>query len=143
MRWRLLPALLLVPLTACGGSDPSTVADPPTSSTPSASATADGTAPTSVASAVAGDTAQQTLSFTVAKKKVTGNTGRVKVKLGSRVRITVLADVADEIHVHVYDLKQNISANSPGSIEFVADKSGVIEVELENAKLTLTRLVVQ
>jgi hypothetical protein len=66
----------------------------------------------------------------------------VKVRLGARLRITVTADVADEIHVHVYDLKQEISANSPGSVEFVADKSGVIPVELERAKLTLTRLVV-
>jgi len=91
---------------------------------------------------VASDSAQVNLALTVAKGKVTGHTGRVKVPLGSRVRITVTSDVADEIHVHLYDLKQELSANQPGSIEFTADKPGVIEVELEKAKLPLTRLAI-
>ena len=93
-----------------------------------------------VASSVPSDNAQQTVSLTVSGGKVTGQTGRVKVALGTRLRITVTSDVADELHVHVYDLKQEISANASGSIEFVADKPGVIEVELERAKLTLTHL---
>jgi hypothetical protein len=141
---RLLAALLVLPwLAGCGTSDPSTVAEPPATSAASSPATAAGAAPTAVASAVASDTAQQTISFTVAKKKVTGDTGRVKVKLGTRIRITVLCDTAEEIHVHLYDLMQEISANSPGSIEFVADRSGVIEVELERGKILLTHLQVQ
>jgi hypothetical protein len=140
---RVLAALLVVPwLASCGTSDPSTVAAPPATSAASSAATA-GAAPTAVASAVASDTAQQTISFTVANKKVTGDTGRVKVKLGTRIRITVLCDTAEEIHVHLYDLMQEISANSPGSIEFVADRSGVIEVELERGKILLTHLQVQ
>jgi hypothetical protein len=141
---RLLPALVILPLlAACAGSDPSTVAEPPASSPPASGGSPGDTGPTAVASAVASDTAQQTISFTVARKKVTGDTGRVKVKLGTRLRITVLSDVAEEIHVHVYDLMQEISAGSPGSIEFVADKPGIIEVELEREHLPLTHLAVQ
>lgn len=98
--------------------------------------------PTRVASAVPSDTAQQTIALTVAGGAVTGRTGPVTVGLGTRLRITVTADVADEIHVHVYDLRQPISADSPASIEFVADKAGQIDVELEKAGLALTRLVV-
>lgn len=71
---------------------------------------------------------------------MTGQTGRVKVALGTRLRITVTSDVADELHVHGYDLTQELSAGQSGSLEFVADKPGVIEVELERAKLPLTRL---
>lgn len=140
----LLPALalgLLPILAACGTSDPSTVSEPPGGSPP-ASAAASG-APTAMASGVPSDSAQQTLSFTVAGGKVSGDTGRVKVALGTKLRITVLSDVADELHVHVYDLKQELSAGSPGYVEFVADTSGVIEVELEHQKLTLTHLEVQ
>jgi hypothetical protein len=141
---RLLVSLLLLPwLAACGTSDPSTVAEPPASTAASTPASAAGSAPTAVASAVASGTAQQTISFTVVNKKVTGDTGRVKVKLGTRLRITVLSDTAEEIHVHAYDLMQEIGANSPGSIEFVADKPGVIEVELEREKILLTHLQVQ
>ena len=122
-------------LTACGGSS-----TPTASAVPSPVLASD--QPTTVASAVASDSAQQTIALTVAGGKVTGQTGRVKVSLGTRLRITVTADVADEVHVHVYDLKQNVSPASPTSIEFIADKPGQIEVELEKAKLTLTRLLV-
>ena len=136
---RIVPVLLaLTALTAaCGGSsgDQSVAAPPPPS--PSVAPT-----PTAVASGVASDSAQVTLALTVAGGKVTGDTGRVKVPLNSRVRITVTSDVADEIHVHLYDLSQEVSANAPGSIEFVADKPGVVEVELERAKLPLTRLAI-
>jgi hypothetical protein len=140
-RLRVLPAALLLPLVAaCGGSDPSTVAAPPS---PSASVAAPSDQPTSVASGVASDTAQQIVSLTVSHGKVTGDTGRVHVKLGTRIRITVLSDVADEIHVHLYDLTQEMSAGTPASIEFVADRAGVITVELEHSKLPLTHLQVQ
>ena len=134
---RIVPVLVaLAAVTAgCGGSS----GTPAASSVPSPSLAPSATA---VASGVASDAAQQTLSLTVAKGKVTGDTGRVKVALGTRVRITVTSDVADEIHVHLYDLTQEISANQPGSIEFVADKPGIIEVELEHAKLPLTHLAI-
>ena len=132
---RLAPVLLLLtPLAAaCGGSSAPAASSPVPSPSLASSA-----AP--VASSVPSDNAQQTVSLTVSGGKVTGQTGRVKVALGTRLRITVTSDVADELHVHVYDLKQEISANASGSIEFVADKPGVIEVELERAKLTLTHL---
>ena len=69
-------------------------------------------------------------------------TGRVAVKLGSRLRLTVTADVTDEIHVHVYDLKKAVAPGAPTSIEFVADKPGQMEVELHDTALTLVRLIV-
>jgi hypothetical protein len=132
----LVLATAAATLSGCAGSS----AAPAASEIPSPVPASD--QPTTVASAVASDTAQQTIALTVAAGKVTGQTGRVKVPLGTRLRITVTSDVADEVHVHVYDLKQDISPGSPTSIEFVADKPGQIEVELEKAKLTLTRLLV-
>jgi hypothetical protein len=134
----LVPLVLAgLALTGCAGSSSA-----PTASSPVPTPVLASDQPTQVASAVASDTAQQTIALTVSGGKVTGQTGRVKVALGTRLRITVTADVADEVHVHVYDLKQEISANAPASIEFVANKPGQIEVELEKAKLTLTRLLI-
>ena len=135
---RILPVLIALTAMAsgCGGSSDGSAAAsaiPSPSVAPSA---------TTVASGVASDAAQQTLSLTVAGGRVTGDTGRVKVALGTRLRITVTSDVADEIHVHLYDLTQEISANEAGSIEFVADKPGVVEVELEHSKLPLTHLAI-
>jgi hypothetical protein len=121
--------------TACGGSSAPAASSPLPSPSLASSA-----AP--VASSVPSDNAQQTISLTVSGGKVTGQTGRVKVALGTRLRITVTSDVADEILVHVYDLKQEVSANASASIEFVADKPGVVDVELERSKLTLTRLAI-
>jgi hypothetical protein len=134
---RHVPALLLLTslAAACGGSS-----EPAASSPLPSPSLASSAAP--VASSVPSDNAQQTISLTVSGGKVTGDTGRVKVALGTRVRITVTSDVADEIHVHVYDLKQEVSANASASIEFVADKPGVVDVELERSKLTLTRLAI-
>jgi len=143
---RRVPALLVLALIVACGNDPSTVSTPPvtpTSQPPGAGATqsaAPTAAPTAVASGVASDAAQQTINVTVAGGKVSGPPGRVMVAKGTRLRITVTSDVADEVHVHVYDLRQAVSANASASVEFVADKPGVIEVELETAKLVLARL---
>ena len=133
----VLPGLLLAALavSGCGGDDSSIAASPVPTPTVVES-------PAAVASAVASDTAQKTISVTVAAGRVTGDTGRVDVPLGTRVRITVTSDVADEIHVHLYDLTQQVSVGQAASIEFVADKPGVVQVELEKAKLPLTRLAI-
>ncbi len=132
--------LLGLALTACGSSDPSTVALPPS---PTASAPGSPSAqPTSVASSVASDTVDQAISVVFAEGAVAGGVKRVKVALGSKVRLTVTSDKADEVHVHLYDLKQDVGVNQPTSIEFVANKPGVLEVELEKIGKTLVTLQV-
>jgi hypothetical protein len=153
----LLPLLLAGTLTACGGNDENSGADlvsePATSSAPSAAASplasplaSPSVAPIepSSAPAVPDDSqAAQEVQVTVAGGKVSGDTGRVKVKLGSRVRLTVLSDAADEIHVHGYDLTQDVTASQPAQVEFVADQPGIYTVELHDSRLELTRLQVQ
>jgi heme/copper-type cytochrome/quinol oxidase subunit 2 len=74
--------------------------------------------------------------------KVIPPTHRVNVPIGHRVRLRVDSDVADEVHVHGYDLKQNVAPGSPATVEFVADQPGLFEVELEAAKLQLVQLEV-
>ncbi|MEO6205178.1 MAG: hypothetical protein ABIO67_07345, partial [Mycobacteriales bacterium] len=114
-------AAVLLTLAACGSSSSTVAVDLPTRA-PSASTVS--AAPTAVASGVPTKTADQTISVTVAGGKVTGPAERVAVKLGSRLRIIVTADVTDEVHVHVYDLTEIVAPESPASIEFVADKPG-------------------
>jgi heme/copper-type cytochrome/quinol oxidase subunit 2 len=58
------------------------------------------------------------------------------------VTVRVTSDVADEIHVHGYDLKQDVEAGSTAEISFTADIPGVFEVELENAGFKLADLEV-
>jgi hypothetical protein len=66
----------------------------------------------------------------------------VNAKIGQRVLIQVASDVADEVHLHGYDLKVEVASGSSAEIEFVADIPGVFEVELEEAGLLLFELAV-
>ncbi len=67
----------------------------------------------------------------------------VRIERGERVRLVVSADVADEVHVHGYDLTGDVAPGSPAVIAFRADAPGVFEVELEAAGLLLVQLQVQ
>ena len=64
--------------------------------------------------------------------------------MGQQVRIRVQADRAEEVHVHGYDLSEDVAPGKPAVIEFTADAAGgVLEVQLEQAKLPLFELQVQ
>jgi heme/copper-type cytochrome/quinol oxidase subunit 2 len=68
--------------------------------------------------------------------------GEVEVTQGERVRLVVEADVADEVHVHGYDLTADVTPQEAAVIVFRADAPGVYEVELESAGLLLLELSV-
>jgi heme/copper-type cytochrome/quinol oxidase subunit 2 len=65
-----------------------------------------------------------------------------EVQQGQRVRITVDADVADEVHLHGYDLMADVEPGRPAELAFEATATGVFEVELEDAGLLLFQLKV-
>jgi heme/copper-type cytochrome/quinol oxidase subunit 2 len=150
---RVLPALALTAaltaplagLSACGSSAPSSGAASAAPSTASSSVpTASPEQTTSAGSPAAPQAgAAQVIALTVTGGKVSGATGRVRVELGSTVRLQVTADVTEEVHVHGYDLMKDTVPGQPVTIEFTADVPGVFEVELEESKLPLTRLQVQ
>lgn len=75
--------------------------------------------------------------------KVSPKTHRVKVALGSAVRILVSSDVDDEVHVHGYEIEREVAAGRSATIEFTADQSGVFEVETHESALLLLQLQVQ
>jgi len=68
---------------------------------------------------------------------------RVKVVLGQRVRIVVESDVADEIHVHGYELEAEVTPTEPAVVEFVVDEPGLFEVETHESGTLLFQLQVQ
>ncbi|MGH3938186.1 MAG: hypothetical protein ACRDTG_06060 [Pseudonocardiaceae bacterium] len=99
------------------------------SSTPEASPTPAG--PTS-----------RTITVIVSGGQITGEAGRVEVALGTPVTVSVTSDVADEIHVHGYDLTADVPAGGTNSVSFTTTIPGVFEVELEGAGLQLFELQV-
>ncbi len=134
-------ALMLVAtlvLTGCGTDEPSAAAPPP-SDAPAPSAVPTAVTPTEPEPEVEPDDAQ-VIAITVVGGEVSGDTGRVEVAMGARVRLTVTADTADEIHVHGFELFEDVSPGQASQLEFVADRPGVFEVELHDSRQVLTRL---
>ncbi|MFI0445975.1 hypothetical protein [Actinomadura sp. 6N118] len=73
------------------------------------------------------------VSATFSRGKVEIAESRVKVRRGATVRITVTADEAEEFHLHGYDRTLKLSPGRPGTVDVVADKSGVFEAELHRS----------
>ena len=67
---------------------------------------------------------------------------RITVAVGDRVSIEVEADVADEIHVHTYDLMFDTEPGQTVPVQFKATIPGIFEVELEDSGLLRTSLEV-
>jgi uncharacterized lipoprotein YajG len=75
--------------------------------------------------------------------KPVGGITRVTVKKQQRVELVVHSDIADEVHVHGYDLHQDVEAGGTARIGFPATIQGVFEAELENRKLQILELTVK
>ena len=69
--------------------------------------------------------------------------GRTNVARGERVRVVVRSDSPDEVHVHGYDREAPVAPGADAVIEFVADQSGLFEVETHESGLVLTQLLVR
>jgi heme/copper-type cytochrome/quinol oxidase subunit 2 len=57
----------------------------------------------------------------------------LRFKEGETVRFRVRSDVADEVHVHGYDLMKDVEPGETITFSFPADMTGIYVVELENA----------
>jgi hypothetical protein len=62
---------------------------------------------------------------------------------GDEVRFDVQSDVAEEVHVHGYDILKEVEPGKPVSFEFPADIEGGFEVELEGAHVQIAELTVE
>jgi hypothetical protein len=60
-----------------------------------------------------------------------GGVQELEFDSGDEVAFTVESDVADEVHVHGYDLMEDVSAGGEVSFDFPAEIEGIFEVELE------------
>jgi hypothetical protein len=79
----------------------------------------------------------------VAGGRVQGVEDTVDLSVGEKLTVLVRSDVADEVHVHGYNLFDDVGPGEQAKIELTADIPGVFEVELEGAHLLLFELQVQ
>ena len=120
------------------GSDPTT-SDPASGSTSTATST-----PTSstgsTSTATTPEPAVQTVR--VVNGQPAGGIKTISYTKGDQIRLKVQSDTADEIHVHGYDLKKDVTAGGSVEFDFKATIEGRFEVELENAGTQIAMLEV-
>jgi hypothetical protein len=78
--------------------------------------------------------------ITVRNGRPVGGVEELSYDSGERIKFVVTADVADEVHVHGYDIAKDVRANGTVRFAFPADIEGVFEVELESAHVTIAKL---
>jgi hypothetical protein len=69
-----------------------------------------------------------------------GGVARLEYQSGERVRFSVESDVADEVHVHGFDITRAVPANGSVQVEFPADIEGVFDVELHVGDIKIAEL---
>jgi plastocyanin len=75
--------------------------------------------------------------------KPVGGVAEITVSQGDEVRFDVESAVAEEIHVHGYDLMKDVPAGGTVSFEFPAEIEGIFEAELEGRGEQILELKVE
>jgi hypothetical protein len=136
-RWAA-PAVLTIAtvltVAACDGDDSSQA----TGATTTISGSSTSGEPTTTT-----EPATPAVEVRVAGGKVQGGVRREQVRRGDAVVLRVVADVADEVHLHGYDRSADVGPGKPAQISFTADIPGVFEVELEQRRQKLLELEVR
>jgi hypothetical protein len=116
------------------GAGPTTSAPPTTAPAPTESEPPATTAPkppdaVTIRIVVASDTAPTVRRFSV--------------RQGRQVELVVQSELADEVHVHGYDLMGDVAPGKPVTIAFSATAPGRFEIELEEHALQIAELEVR
>jgi cytoskeletal protein RodZ len=138
-----------------GGSSSSNAQTTATQSTatatgPSGSTATGETGSTSTATSTATTTSTSTSTpaepavrtITVVDGQPEGGIKTISYDKGDQVRLKVSSDVADEIHVHGYDLMKDVKKGGSVQFSFAATIEGRFEIELENAGTQIANLEV-
>ncbi len=105
-----------------------------------------GTTPATTATTGAGDTtggtpAEAAVPTIVIKNgKPVGGVQELTYNKGDQVKFRVKSDVADEVHLHGYDLMKDVEAGGAVTFDFTAGIDGIYEAELEGRKEQIIEL---
>ena len=82
------------------------------------------------------------LAYTVTDGKVVKGNKQPKVKKGRVIRIVVVANRGEEMHLHGYDLERVIRPRKQTVMQFTAKVPGRFELELHHPDVLIARLSV-
>jgi hypothetical protein len=130
----LVALVAALALAACGGSDDNggKPAGDGNATAPSSGKTAKGAG----AESKGGDVP----TVVVRDGEPVGGIEELEYSAGDQVSFRVESDVADEVHVHGYDLMEDVPAGGSVSFDFPAEIEGIFEVELEGRKEQIAEL---
>ena len=140
-KWALAAGALVVVVAAflvakgSGGGSSTTSATAPATTPSASSSTAPGAPP-------GGPPAAATGIVTVDGGKPVGGVKTLTYSKGDPVRIVVHSDTAEEVHVHGYDIKKHVPADSSVTFAFKATIDGRFVIELERAGTQIATLQV-
>jgi len=123
-----------VALGSSGGDEQPPATSARSTATPAATATADPAA-----------TAAETPESTPTPKPepplvIPGKPAELRFTQGETIRFRVRADTADHVHVHGYDLMQDVEPGKTITFSFPAEITGIFEIELEDAGEEIAQL---
>ena len=127
----LLALLLVLPLAACGGDEPTPSGERPVLAEADNPDIADG---------VDDSDTPRIVSIVVTDGDLTGDTGVVQIRRNAPVRLVVISDETDTVLVQGYDLQALATAEVPVQLDFIASEAGDFPVVLSGSDLTLTTL---
>ena len=139
----LLLAAGALALAGCGGGSKNSAATASTTAPAATTAPSTTTTTTTTATTTTSVAAPVTIRVLVKGGKPVGGIQRATVKKGQKVAIVVHSDVADEVHVHGYDLHKDVDPGGTVRIVFPATITGVFEAELEDRKLQIVEFTVE
>ena len=130
----LLTLAAVAGLAACGDDDETTGGTTTTEATAPANGSAqNGKQPT-------GDGKPAIETIVVRNGEPVGGIAELEYDAGERVRFRVTSNEADEVHVHGYDIGEEIPAGGAATLSFTADIEGIFEVELHHSEKQIAEL---
>jgi hypothetical protein len=75
--------------------------------------------------------------------RVIGGLERARLDRGERAVLIVRADISDHVHLHGYDIMQDVAPGAPARLRFRATIPGRFEVELEDRGLQIAQIEVR
>lgn len=116
-------------LAACGSSDGETTAE-----------TAPATTAENAARGGYGKTEANVPTITIRDGEPAGGVKELEYEAGDRIRFRVRSNVADEVHVHGYDVTEEAPAGGSATLSFPAEIEGIFEVELHGSGAQIAEL---
>jgi len=130
----LLALAASIVLVACGSSGDETTTESATTAQTTGKEARSGYGKQKQAPAVT------TTAIVVRDGEPVGGVRELEYSAGDEVEFSVRSDVADEIHLHGYDLSKDVAAGGSVSFSFPAEIEGIFEVELEQRGTQIAEL---